>query len=116
MVAVALLIGSLAVERVLGDHLRLVPSYSNERTLAGEGGLPQSEIGQIAQSVDGYLWLGTWSGLVRFDGEHFTVYNRQNSPALGDDSITALATDRQGLVWAGTSKGLVRWDSGRIIF
>ncbi len=115
MVMATLLVGSLGTQIAIGETLRHVLSYSNERTLAEEGGLPQAEIGQIAQSEDGYLWLGTWSGLVRFDGEHFSVYNHQNSPALGDDPITALATDRQGSVWAGTSKGLVRWDSGRII-
>jgi signal transduction histidine kinase/ActR/RegA family two-component response regulator/streptogramin lyase len=70
-----------------------------------EQGLPQSTIPTIAQTRDGYLWLGTQEGLVRFDGMRFTVFNKQNTPALRAAWITALLGDRQGRLWIGTRGG-----------
>src|SRR5208337_5379288 len=48
-----------------------------------EQGLPQISVTSIAQTPDGYLWLGTFNGLVRFDGVRFTVFDNGNTPNLG---------------------------------
>jgi ligand-binding sensor domain-containing protein len=73
-----------------------------------DNGLPQNRVSAFAQTPDGYLWLGTWFGLVRFDGLRFTIFNRYNTPALINDVITALVTAPDGALWIGTHDGLVR--------
>src|SRR5689334_676736 len=70
-----------------------------------QDGLPQNRIQAISQTDDGYLWIGTSGGLVRFDGAHFFVFDRSNTPALRDDSILALAPSRDGSLWVGTEGG-----------
>ena len=67
-------------------------------------GLPQNSVLCIAQTPDGYLWLGTEEGLVRFDGVHFTVFDKHNS-ALTNDEITALRVDHAGSLWIGAADG-----------
>jgi signal transduction histidine kinase/ligand-binding sensor domain-containing protein/CheY-like chemotaxis protein len=73
-------------------------------------GLPQDSVRAIAQTRDGYLWLGTQAGLARFDGEHFTVFDHGNSP-LKYDHVLALCASRDGSLWIGLadSGGLYRW-------
>src|SRR5206468_10639538 len=71
----------------------------------GEDGLPQNSILSIAQTRDGYLWLGTWGGLARFDGVRFTVFNRGNTEELKNNYIYALHEDHEGSLWIGTGGG-----------
>lgn len=68
-------------------------------------GLPPYEISSIAQTPDGYVWLGTDAGLVRFDGDGFVVYNRANTPSLTTNMITALLAGHDGTLWVGTEWG-----------
>jgi signal transduction histidine kinase/ligand-binding sensor domain-containing protein len=76
-------------------------------------GLPQNSVISMTQSHDGYLWLATFNGLVRFDGERFTVYNAHNTPALDSSRIVRVWEDRSGCLWVGTeSGGLVRREKG----
>ena len=58
-------------------------------------GLPQNSVTAIAQTSDGYLWLGTFNGLVRFDGLRFQVFTPRDTPGLVSDQVTATA--RAGL-------------------
>jgi ligand-binding sensor domain-containing protein len=78
-----------------------------------EDGLPQNRIACMQQTRDGYLWIGTWFGLARFDGVHFSVFNKQNTPALAQDAISALAEDSEGNLWLGTRAGLVKYAGGK---
>src|SRR5947209_18476183 len=64
-------------------------------------GLPQSSVYALAQTPDGFLWLGTEEGLVRFDGVEFTVYDRAHVEALAENAIRALAVDAAGDLWIG---------------
>src|SRR5262245_14175733 len=50
-------------------------------------GLPEDFAQALAQTPDGYLWIGTSGGLVRFDGTSFVVFNRENTLAFQDDSV-----------------------------
>ena len=75
-------------------------------------GLPQNSVQSLAQTPDGYLWGGTWEGLVRFDGVRFTVFDLINTPALQARSIRCLATDPTGTLWIGTDVGLTRMTRG----
>ena len=45
-------------------------------------GLPENAVISVIQTRDGYLWLGTLNGLVRFDGTHFTVFNEYDTPGF----------------------------------
>jgi ligand-binding sensor domain-containing protein/signal transduction histidine kinase/ActR/RegA family two-component response regulator len=71
-----------------------------------EQGLPQNSVSAICQTRDGYLWLGTYSGLVRFDGVRFTVFEPGNTPGLLGNRITALLEDSSGGLWIGSESGL----------
>jgi ligand-binding sensor domain-containing protein/signal transduction histidine kinase len=87
--------------------------YSS-RTWQIDEGLPDNVVQAIAQTRDGYLWLGTREGLARFDGTTFTVFNEKNTPELKTSGINVLCADRQGTLWIGTDGGgLVRLAAGR---
>jgi signal transduction histidine kinase/ligand-binding sensor domain-containing protein len=90
-----------------------VSAHYKTRRWTTEDGLPQNRIAYIQQTRDGYLWLGTWFGLARFDGVRFTVFNKQNTPALANDAISALAEDADGALWIGTKAGLVKYRAGK---
>jgi ligand-binding sensor domain-containing protein/signal transduction histidine kinase len=70
-----------------------------------QDGLPENRIRAIAQTPDGYLWVGTSSGLARFDGVRFVVYARFNTPSMTDDNIRALAVAADGSLWVATDGG-----------
>jgi len=74
-------------------------------TWSQEDGLPQNTVTAIIQTRDGYLWLGTEEGLVRFDGVRFVTSDRQNAPDLGSPFISALGEDSSGTLWVGTYGG-----------
>jgi signal transduction histidine kinase/ligand-binding sensor domain-containing protein/CheY-like chemotaxis protein len=75
-------------------------------------GLPHYSINTLVQGADGYLWLGTYYGLVRFDGIDFKVFDKSNTPQLPSNQVSSLAVDKQGVLWIGTSKGLVELKNG----
>lgn len=70
-----------------------------------ENGLPQNDVRQLVQTRDGYLWMATFGGLVRFDGLRFTVFDTGNTPELRSNRILALSEDRDGTLWIGTQHG-----------
>jgi signal transduction histidine kinase/CheY-like chemotaxis protein/ligand-binding sensor domain-containing protein len=76
-------------------------------------GLPQYLVRTIVQTRDGYLWLGTMEGLVRFNGIDFEVFDTRNTPAMTDQRIHTLFEDNAGTLWIGTfSGGVVRERNG----
>lgn len=80
-----------------------------------EAGLPDNEVISVIQGRDGYLWLGTLNGLVRFDGIHFTVFNVNNTPGLDSDRIVYLFEDSRTNLWVGTeAAGFERISCGTI--
>src|SRR6185295_4949137 len=72
-----------------------------------QDGLPQNSVNAILQTRDGYLWLGTFGGLARFDGVKFTVFNSGNTLGLKGNRILSLYEDRAGRLWIGTETGEV---------
>lgn len=78
-----------------------------------DNGLPQNSVYAIKQTRDGYIWLATVDGLVRFDGVNFTVFNRSNTPGIINNRFISLFEDRNGDLWAGTEEnGIVRMHNG----
>ena len=65
-------------------------------------GLPQSSVIALTQTRDGYLWLGTLNGLVRFDGKSFTRFNVNNTSRLPSDRVVFLFEDSRTNLWVGT--------------
>ncbi len=77
-------------------------------------GLPEQTVQAFAQTSDGYLWIGTTGGLLRFDGAHFTLFDRQNTPALHENSIFCLMVSRDDTLWIGTEGGgIARYAHGQ---
>ncbi len=94
------------------DPGRQLSQYVRKTWDAGEG-LLQNTLQVVLQTRDGYIWAGTESGLVRFDGGRFTTFDRHNTPALRDHMIRALAEGPDGTLWIGTHPGgLVRYRDG----
>lgn len=78
-----------------------------------ETGLPQNSVTSLVQTRDGYLWLGTNGGLVRFDGVRFTVFDVGRTEGLTSVRIHALLEDRAGALWIATEHGgLARYADG----
>ncbi len=85
----------------------------SQRSWQARDGLPQSSVYAIIQTPDGYLWIGTSGGLLRFDGWRFTLFNHSSDTAFQDDSVWSLAVERDGTLWIGTEGGgLVRYRKG----
>ncbi|MEO6183002.1 MAG: two-component regulator propeller domain-containing protein, partial [Verrucomicrobiota bacterium] len=72
-----------------------VPRYSVEAWGVSEMELPQGSVITMLKTRDGYLWLGTLNGLVRFDGSRFTVFDESNTPGLNSSRIVHLFEDSQ---------------------
>ena len=70
-----------------------------------EHGLPNSSVTAIEQRPDGYLWVGTYNGLARFDGVRFVTFDPVNTPALGHARVQSLYLDLQGTLWVNTYRG-----------
>ena len=64
-----------------------------------EDGLPEGSVTSIAQTSDGYLWLGTFGGLARFDGIQFKIFNAYSRPPLRHARVVALRVDAQDQLW-----------------
>ncbi len=79
-----------------------------------EQGLPQNTVSSIVQTTDGYLWLATQEGLVRFDGVRFKVFSPSNSPGLTSLALIRLLAGPDGTLWISTDGGgLGRFRDGK---
>lgn len=71
-------------------------------------GLPQSRVLSIAQTPDGYLWVGTKLGwLARFDGMRFVQFSPENTPAMGSPEVEKLMMDDRGVLWIADIDGRI---------
>ena len=81
-----------------------VESYTRHVWQAPDG-LPEQTVQAFAQTPDGFLWIGTTGGLLRFDGARFTLFDRQNTPTLRENNIFCLTVVHDGSLWIGTEGG-----------
>jgi signal transduction histidine kinase/ligand-binding sensor domain-containing protein len=87
-------------------------------TWASEKGLPPGDVFAIAQDVEGYLWLGTPTGLLRFDGHHFTPWEPSDtSLPLPNGPVHAIVPLHDGSIWVGLGGGggVVRIHRGELV-
>jgi signal transduction histidine kinase/ligand-binding sensor domain-containing protein len=77
-------------------------------------GFSQSAINGIAQTPDGYLWLGTEFGLLRFDGVRSVPWQPPTGQHLPSSIIWSMLAARDGTLWIGTLKGLASWKDGKL--
>jgi diguanylate cyclase (GGDEF)-like protein len=76
-------------------------------------GLPSTSIQDLQQTRDGYLWLGTQDGLVRYDGQDFAVFNSMNTAQIGNNNVQGLLEAQDGALWFTTlGGGIVRLEHG----
>src|ERR1700688_4866938 len=68
----------------------------------------------IAQTTDGYLWIGTQAGLTRFDGVRFVSWRPPEGQQLPSSRINSLLGARDGSLWIGTTSGWARWRDGEL--
>jgi len=74
-----------------------------------DNGLPQNSVNSILQTHDGFLWLATGDGLVRYDGARFTIFNRANTPGMNANRCDQLLETRDGTLWILTYLGLTSY-------
>ena len=110
LVLISVLIAAATRASALDPH-KAISQYI-QTVWTTDAGLPQTSIYTVAQTSDGYLWVGTESGLARFDGVRFTVYNRRNTKALPTDYIARLLGAHDGSLWIATDSGLVHEKGG----
>lgn len=83
------------------------------RIWQSDDGLPHNSVWAVAQGAQGYLWVGTQQGLVRFDGLRFVAVDEPAAPELKRGWITALCAARDGSLWIGCDgSGLIRMKEG----
>ena len=84
------------------------------QTWVMENGLPQNSVHALAQTRDGFLWIGTEAGLVRFDGVSFLVLDEHSQPKLPSGDIRCLLAASDGALWVGTGDGLAGVKDGAV--
>jgi len=89
------------------------PQGHAQRVWRSEAGLPQDTVTVLLAGQDGYLWIGTEVGLVRFDGSRFDRFSRAEAPIFAHNDVRCLAETPDGSLWIGTSQpGLFRLKAG----
>jgi len=102
-------ISAIAGNAVQSDSPFIVDSWSVQKNL------PESAVISVIQTRDGYLWLGTLNGLARFDGNHFTPFDENNTPGLNSDRIVYLFEDSRTNLWVGTeTAGIAMISNGMV--
>jgi signal transduction histidine kinase/ligand-binding sensor domain-containing protein len=95
------------------DTSRQISQYGHTAWRVEDGvfsGAPNA----VAQTADGYLWIGTQAGLMRFDGVRFVSWQPPEGKELPSSRINSLLGARDGSLWIGTSMGLARWQNGNL--
>jgi PAS domain S-box-containing protein len=78
-------------------------------------GLPENSATAMVQTPDGHLWIGTFNGLVRFDGVRFTVFDSSTLPGLPSPAVVNLHLDRRLRLWISTDRGLAVLVDGKLV-
>lgn len=113
LVCFAFLTPREASSQVALDPSKEISQYARDEWGTTQG-LTVNSVQAIAQTPDGYLWLGTEAGLLRFDGLAFTTFDKRNTPELLSNEVKTLLVAKSGALWIGThGGGLTRLTDGR---
>lgn len=77
-------------------------------------GFNVGHINAMAQTPDGYLWLGTEFGLYRFDGVRAVQWSLSGDQRFQNTYVRSLIAARNGSLWIGTYSGLASWKDGKL--
>ena len=111
--AVALLLGQVELGVALEPVTRLDQYVRASWTV--DQGLPQSTVLGVTQTRDGYLWIATQEGFVRFDGQEFVTYDKNSYPQIVSNMGVSIRGAQDGTLYVGTvDGGLVRMRGDRI--
>jgi ligand-binding sensor domain-containing protein/tRNA A-37 threonylcarbamoyl transferase component Bud32 len=105
-----LMVGTLCIFSL--DSQKKISQYVNRQWKEADG-MSVSMITSLAQTGEGYLWIGTQGGLIRFDGVKFLKFNTQNTGEIKVNYINTLFADSGNMLWIGTRLGLVNFKDGR---
>ncbi len=94
------------------DPSRHISQYGHTAWRIQDGAITSTGI--ITQTVDGYIWMGTRSGLLRFDGVRFVPWLPPKGSSLSSARFSSLLGARDGSLWIGTAEGLSRLQNGRL--
>lgn len=103
-------VASLAAALLLAAPLQAAPLLQQidgavRDVFTTSNGLPHNTVNALAQTADGYLWVATWEGLVRYNGREFTAFDRRSVSGWPDDGVRALHAASDGTLWVGTARG-----------
>ena len=106
---------SISLLVLMCSAVSLIAKENLFKTWNTENGLPQNSVVSIAQTPDGYIWLGTFDGLARFDGVRFKVFRKQDTPQLPTNRLRATFVDNDGRLWILTEDAntVVAYYNGR---
>ena len=96
------------------DPNKLISQYAHTAWRTQDGAFSGSPI-VITQTTDGYLWIGTNVGLVRFDGVRFASWDPPPGSRLLDSRIFSLLGTHDGSLWIGTGYSISRWKDGQLV-
>lgn len=115
LLCIAVALARVAVADYAAPSLRsgVLLSEQLHREFDLSDGLPSVWINDVVQTRDGYVWIATDNGVVRYDGLHFRSFDRANTPHLRSNEIRVLFEDHEGSLWIGMTAGLARYRPGR---
>ena len=93
---------------------RMISQYGHTAWRLRDGDLPSPPY-PVAQTLDGYVWIGTQSGLLRFDGVRFVPLAQLTATPLPSKFVTALHGARDGSLWIATTQGLSHWHKNKLL-
>jgi PAS domain S-box-containing protein len=111
-VLTGMLLSGIPAALALDPDLR-ISQYSHSAWRVRDGafaGAPSS----ITQTTDGYVWIGTLAGLLRFDGVRFVPFVPPIGKHLPNPAVISLRGATDGSLWIGTASGLARWKNGEL--
>src|SRR5262245_4409682 len=107
----------LEVWLVLGvGYFAAAATFPNDYVIQKISAVPEMTIRAMIQTRDGYLWLGGYKGLGRFDGVRLRWFTMSDTPTLSSDAVYVLCEDRSGNLWIGTDDGgIIRYRDGEFV-
>ena len=102
--AAALLLATALANPAVALDQKALDAYAREVWTTRDG-LPHNQVNSIAQTPEGYLWFATWEGVVRYNGQEFRAFGRNNVPAMMDSGIRSVTVGPSGALVVATSRG-----------